>query len=67
MQELTEKYEDNLALLKRRLAPEESFDVICREILIGKDRAAFFYIDAAFSVGIYRGGTLDKKDLGKIS
>ena len=52
MQELTEKYEDNLALLKRRLAPEESFDVICREILIGKDRAAFFYIDGFTKDGV---------------
>ena len=52
MQRLTENYKENLAFLKLRLAPEDSFDVICREILIGKDKAALFYIDGFTKDGV---------------
>ena len=39
MQKLSECYEENLAYFKTLLKPGENFDLICREIQIGKDAA----------------------------
>jgi stage V sporulation protein AF len=45
MQILSKDYRENLAHLKDVLKPGENFDVICREMHIGKDNVAFFYVD----------------------
>ncbi len=45
MQMLSENYEENLACFKEILKPGQNFDVICREMHVGEDHVAFFYID----------------------
>jgi len=45
MQFLSKQYAENLAYFKKVLSPGENFDVICREMHIGKENAAFFYVD----------------------
>ncbi len=45
MHTLSENYEENLAYLKERLRPGENFDVICRQMHVGRDNVAFFYVD----------------------
>ena len=45
MHTLSPSYEENLAYFKRLLKPGENFDLICREMRIGKDNVAFLYID----------------------
>ena len=45
MHTLSTVYEENVSYLKRLLRPGENFDLICREMHIGKDNVAFFYID----------------------
>ena len=45
MQVLSASYGENLAYFNRLLKPGENFDLICREMRVGKDNVAFFYID----------------------
>ncbi|MBQ9735351.1 MAG: spore germination protein [Clostridia bacterium] len=45
MKHLSTVYEENLSYFKTRLRPGENFDVICREIKVAGEDAAFFYID----------------------
>ena len=52
MQVLSEKYAENVAYFKEILRPGENFDMICREMRIGKENVAFFYIDGFAKDGV---------------
>ena len=45
MEEFSLHYEENVASLKRTLRADRNFDVICREMRVGRDKVAFFYVD----------------------
>ncbi len=45
METLSSRYRENLAYFKETLKPGQNFDVICREMRVGSDDVAFFYID----------------------
>ncbi len=45
MKKLADSYEENLRYFKSVLRPGENFDVICREVKVAGEDAAFFYID----------------------
>ncbi len=42
---LSRKLDKNISLLKERMAIDENFDVILREMTIGNQRAALIFID----------------------
>ncbi len=42
---LSKDFDENVAYFKRLLRPGENFDLICREMRVGKDKVAFFYVD----------------------
>ena len=45
MRKLGDNYKDNVAFMDRELRVNESFDVLCKKIMIGKSEATFYYID----------------------
>ncbi len=45
MQILSPSYEENLTYFKHLLKPGQNFDIICREMHIGAENVAFFYVD----------------------
>ncbi len=42
---VSEKFEENLSYMDKILHVEENFDIICRELIIGKKRAGFYFVD----------------------
>ncbi|MBP3437117.1 MAG: spore germination protein [Clostridia bacterium] len=52
MRKLSERYQENVEYFKETLSEKENFDLICREICIGKDKASFFYIDGFTKDGV---------------
>ena len=45
METFSPHYEENLDTLRRLLRTDRNFDVICREMRVGRDGVAFFYVD----------------------
>ena len=45
MKKLSVDYKENLSILERELRVKDSFDVLCKKILIGKQEAAIYFID----------------------
>lgn len=52
MEKLRAEYKENVTLLKECLHTEENFDLILREMKIGQDEVAFFYIDGFTKDGV---------------
>ncbi len=52
MKTLSSHYADNLAYFKERLRSDENFDILCREMKVGEDSIAFFYIDGFVKDGV---------------
>ncbi len=52
MQPLKEDYRENVEAFARRLRVEESFDVIRRRLIVGRDEMTLFYIDGFVKDGV---------------
>jgi len=52
MEKLTGDYRENLAAISRLLAADESFDLIERRLLVGRDEVTLFFIDGFAKDGV---------------